>query len=131
MLPRHALRLASTAAMRTRQACRTRYACSNNADAAAGRVDDAAPPQQQYNRQTVFSKGGSASRAHRGRIRLTAVKKSRGVDVAIRSVKFRRAFVRLGPAFVKIGQALATRRDVLPPELELIDRCYKMTLTLH
>ena len=25
--------------------------------------------------------------------------------------------MRLGPAFVKIGQALATRRDVLPPEL--------------
>ena len=52
-----------------------------------------------------------------GELGLLQLRKARGVDVAIRSVKFRRAFVRLGPAFVKIGQALATRRDVLPPEL--------------
>jgi hypothetical protein len=52
-----------------------------------------------------------------GELGLLQLRKARGVDVAVRSVKFRRAFVRLGPAFVKIGQALATRRDVLPPEL--------------
>lgn len=37
--------------------------------------------------------------------------------VEIRSRKIREAFVRLGPAFVKIGQALSTRRDALPAEL--------------
>ncbi|KAH8064143.1 hypothetical protein JL720_12941 [Aureococcus anophagefferens] len=45
------------------------------------------------------------------------LRKMRNVDVAIRCVKMREAFIRLGPAFVKIGQALSTRRDVLPPEL--------------
>ncbi|KAJ8601147.1 hypothetical protein CTAYLR_008498 [Chrysophaeum taylorii] len=41
----------------------------------------------------------------------------RGVRVEIRARKIREAFVRLGPAFVKIGQALSTRRDVLPRAL--------------
>mmetsp|Transcript_2005 Transcript_2005/g.5942 ORF Transcript_2005/g.5942 Transcript_2005/m.5942 type:complete len:595 (-) Transcript_2005:60-1844(-) len=45
------------------------------------------------------------------------LRKWRNVRVEVRSKKIREAFVRLGPAFVKIGQALATRRDLLPAEL--------------
>lgn len=42
----------------------------------------------------------------------------RGVPVNIRAVKMRETFIRLGPAFVKAGQALATRPDVgFPPEV--------------
>lgn len=37
--------------------------------------------------------------------------------VEVRARKIREAFVRLGPAFVKVGQALSTRRDALPVEL--------------
>ena len=99
------------------QACRTRYACSNNADAAAGRVT--MPRRRSSSTTDKPSSARVAARVARiaGELGLLQLRKARGVDVAIRSVKFRRAFVRLGPAFVKIGQALATRRDVLPPEL--------------
>lgn len=44
-------------------------------------------------------------------------RRMRGVQVEVRARKIREAFVRLGPAFVKIGQALSTRRDALPLEL--------------
>ena len=42
---------------------------------------------------------------------------ARGVAVDIRATKMRETFIRLGPAFVKAGQALATRPDVFPPEV--------------
>lgn len=45
------------------------------------------------------------------------VRRMRGVRVDVRALKIREALVRLGPAFVKIGQALSTRRDALPREL--------------
>ena len=38
----------------------------------------------------------------------------RGVPIERRARKMREAFVRLGPAFVKVGQALATRAEVPP-----------------
>jgi ubiquinone biosynthesis protein len=34
-----------------------------------------------------------------------------------RGVRLRRAFERLGPIFVKFGQVLSTRRDLLPPDI--------------
>jgi hypothetical protein len=41
-----------------------------------------------------------------------------GVATVERAVKMREAFIRLGPAFVKAGQALATRQDAgFPPEV--------------
>jgi len=41
-----------------------------------------------------------------------------GVPTDVRAVKMREAFIRLGPAFVKAGQALATRPDTgFPPEV--------------
>ena len=52
-----------------------------------------------------------------GELGAIQLRRAAGVDVRVRSRKFREAFVRLGPAFVKIGQALSTRRDVLPAEL--------------
>ena len=77
------------------------------------------PPTRRSSTSTSPSNVRVAARVARiaGELGLLQLRKARGVDVAVRSVKFRRAFVRLGPAFVKIGQALATRRDVLPPEL--------------
>ena len=42
----------------------------------------------------------------------------RGVPIEIRARKMRECFIRLGPAFVKAGQALATRPDAgIPPEV--------------
>ena len=38
-----------------------------------------------------------------------------GVPAHIRGAKMKEALIRLGPAFVKAGQALATRPDVFPP----------------
>ncbi len=38
-------------------------------------------------------------------------------DHLTREQHARRAFERLGPSFIKIGQAIATRTDVIPPEL--------------
>ena len=118
MLPRHALRLASTAAMRTaaRRAARvTRVATTPTPRQAALTM----PRRRSSSTTDKPSSARVAARVARiaGELGLLQLRKARGVDVAIRSVKFRRAFVRLGPAFVKIGQALATRRDVLPPEL--------------
>ncbi|CAI5967427.1 unnamed protein product [Closterium sp. NIES-64] len=37
-------------------------------------------------------------------------------DVKVRARKFRESLVRLGPFYVKLGQALSTRPDILPPE---------------
>ncbi|GJP41198.1 hypothetical protein CLOM_g873 [Closterium sp. NIES-68] len=37
-------------------------------------------------------------------------------DVRVRARKFRESLVRLGPFYVKLGQALSTRPDILPPE---------------
>ena len=118
MLARHALRVASTAAMRTaaRRAARvTRVATTPTPRRAALTM----PRRRSSSTTDKPSSARVAARVARiaGELGLLQLRKARGVDVAIRSVKFRRAFVRLGPAFVKIGQALATRRDVLPPEL--------------
>ena len=118
MLPRHALRVASTAAMRTaaRRAARvTRVATTPTPRQAALTM----PRRRSSSTTDKPSSARVAARVARiaGELGLLQLRKARGVDVTIRSVKFRRAFVRLGPAFVKIGQALATRRDVLPPEL--------------
>ena len=42
----------------------------------------------------------------------------RGVPIGERAIKMRETFIRLGPAFVKAGQALATRPDAgFPPEV--------------
>ena len=53
----------------------------------------------------------------------------RGVPIEIRARKMREGFVRLGPAFIKAGQALATRPDMgVPPKLceELAKLQYEM-----
>ena len=118
MLPRHALRAASTAAMST--AARRAARVAGVAPTPTPRQAALTMPRRRSSSTT--NKPSSARVAARvariaGELGLLQLRKARGVDVAIRSVKFRRAFVRLGPAFVKIGQALATRRDVLPPEL--------------
>ena len=45
-------------------------------------------------------------------------RRARGVPTEARARAMREAFVRLGPAFVKAGQALATRPDAgFPPEV--------------
>ncbi len=41
----------------------------------------------------------------------------RVADVGTRGERLRRAFVELGPSFIKFGQALSTRPDVVPPDL--------------
>ena len=117
MLPRHALRVASTAAMRT--AARRAARVSRVATTPTPRQAALTMPRRSSSTTDKPSSARVAARVARiaGELGLLQLRKARGVDVAIRSVKFRRAFVRLGPAFVKIGQALATRRDVLPPEL--------------
>ena len=117
MLPRHALRAASTAAMRT--AVRRAARVAGVAPTPTPRQAAVMMPRRRSSSATEPSSARVAARVARiaGELGLLQLRKARGVDVAVRSVKFRRAFVRLGPAFVKIGQALATRRDVLPPEL--------------
>ena len=42
---------------------------------------------------------------------------SRGVKDSTRAVRLREALETLGPIFVKFGQVLSTRRDLLPPDL--------------
>ena len=39
------------------------------------------------------------------------------MDAAVQAIKIRRVLEKLGPAFVKMGQLLATRRDLISPEL--------------
>ena len=53
----------------------------------------------------------------------------RGVPIDVRARKMRETFVRLGPAFIKAGQALATRPDMgIPPQVckELAKLQYEM-----
>ena len=43
---------------------------------------------------------------------------------APRGVRLRRALEELGPIFVKFGQVLSTRRDLLPPDIAEIGRAH-------
>ena len=126
MLARHALRVASTAAMRT--AAGVPHALQAWQRTPTPRRAALTMPRRRSSSTT--DKPSSArvavadGRASPGELGLLQLRKARGVDVAIRSVKFRRAFVRLGPAFVKIGQALATRRG------DVAARAVRSTLTV-
>jgi ubiquinone biosynthesis protein len=57
---------------------------------------------------------GFKQRWVRGLVRVVTI--GRRFD-APRGVRLRKAFERLGPIFVKFGQVLSTRRDVLPPDV--------------
>src|ERR671933_2894333 len=68
----------------------------------------------------LFTKYGLADFAQRQGFRALAPEEFDGSDpsgeaVAERAVAFRKRLVELGPAYVKLGQVLSTRPDLLPP----------------
>src|SRR5919199_141538 len=68
----------------------------------------------------LFTKYGLADFAQRQGFRALAPEEFNGADpsdgdVAERAAAFRKRLVELGPAYVKLGQVLSTRPDLLPP----------------
>src|SRR5687767_2924608 len=65
----------------------------------------------------VFVKHGFvniAERARLGRFVLTKIIKSESIDKYTTAERLRMAFEELGPTYVKLGQLLATRPDLIP-----------------
>jgi len=61
--------------------------------------------------------GGTALKPTLARLGLIRTRKLQSIDPEIQADAFVRALERLGPTFVKLGQIMATRADLLPPEL--------------